>query len=98
MLHFEIGNLYEVCEIANPLILVDIKSRSFRSINEKCLFMDSVSGKIKSYDPLLWAPDEFTYVRCINTNPLTFEASNCDKSNTNNGRNTKNFIKKILHL
>ena len=86
MLHFETGNLYEVCEIANPLILVDIKSRSFRSINEKCLFMDSDSGKIKSYDPLLWAPDEFTYVICINTNPLTFEASNCDKSNTNNGR------------
>ena len=98
MLHFEAGNLYEVCEIANPLILVDRESKSFRSINEKCLFMDSVSGKIKSYAPLSWAPDEFTYVRCINVNPLTFEASNCDKSSTNNGRVPKNFIKKILHL
>lgn len=47
MLHFEAGNLYEVCEIANPLILVDRESKSFRSINEKCLFMDSVSGKLK---------------------------------------------------
>ena len=98
MLYCEVGNLYEVLEMANPLILVDRESGSFRSINEKCLFKDSVSGKIKNYDPLLWAPDEFTYIRCINTSPLTFEASNCDKSSTNNGRDSKNFIKKILHL